>query len=59
VLDSKLLLSLLTEIELSIEKRPLPEIRNMLSQAHECAVQVDRKIRLDMAASPQSHSHAS
>lgn len=48
VLDSRLLLSLLTEIEHSIEKRPLAEIRNLLSQAHDCAVQVDRQIRLDL-----------
>jgi hypothetical protein len=50
VLDSRLLLSLLTEIELSIEKRPLGEIRSMLSQAHDCAIQLDRRIRVDLAA---------
>ena len=55
MLDSRLLLSLLTEIELTIERRPLPEIRKMLSQARECAVQVDRKIRLDLGVTSQQH----
>ncbi len=48
MLDSRLLLSLITEIENSIERRPVKEIRNLLSQAHDCAVQVDRKIRVDL-----------
>jgi hypothetical protein len=56
VLDSRLLLSLLTEIELSIEKRPMSEIRNMLWQARDCAVQVDRKIRLELDVSGRQHA---
>jgi hypothetical protein len=56
VLDSRLLLSLIAEIENSIEKRPVTEIRNLLSQAHDCAVQVDRKIRVDLAVGRQPHS---
>jgi len=56
VLDSRLLLSLLTEIETSIERRPLGEIRNLLSQAHDCAVQVDRKIRIDLSSGRQPHA---
>jgi len=56
VLDSRLLLSLLTEIELSIESRPLAEIRTMLSQARDCAVQVDRKIRIDLTVPNRQHA---
>lgn len=56
MLDSRLLLSLITEIENSIERRPVREIRNLLSQAHDCAVQVDRKIRIDLSSSRQPHA---
>lgn len=50
MLDSRLLLNLLTEIEVSLDTRPPIEIRNMLTQAHDCAVQVDRRIRLGLEA---------
>jgi hypothetical protein len=53
VLDSRLLLNLLTEIEVSLDKRPAIEIRNMLEQAHDCAVHVDRRIRLSLEAAGQ------
>lgn len=58
MLDSRLLLSLLTEIEISIEKRPLGEIRSMLSQARECAIQLDRRIRVDLAAPGRQNAAA-